>query len=661
MGVTISADGLSVIHQGSGGEAAATLPDVCLTTMGNSTVAVAYGNNAKSADLADGSATVMADGGQSLAIKGSSFSKSTGDAGGDKKGVTSGTIEAEAKFISASPTVKIEGKGVCRLSDQMSMNKANTMCLGGAQNPSVSVSKDEVGTFSFTLRCRYPSEGEPFKNAGFTIKDDKGKELSSGVTDNKGEAVISDMPPGTTCHVVYQESQDPFMLKDKRLYNRYRRSFLGDDDFFECALGSSNLFWRAGTSRASQEPFDFEVAFLPVLKCHILSSVTFNATEEVVQGIVNNLQLLSVQESPSLLSKLTVFVGISVLQDKEGGVVELLASLTREETKHNLMAMLRRLGGGNVEEYIKTFKWDEVNQRITKETLEFIEKTQVSMQALQHYASVHRGYTAYEESFAKQIDQLKVMKSKLTDWYQDVVKHLSERVEDIFFQADDVSVVLPHAHFSESHVLNTIVKTMRYEPNLFVDEVSNWSNNSRKRYIFQIGERGGSNWKDFEDYAKDSMKHNGIPRENIFTEYPKADVNGCYNQPTSNSLAKLDKFCRIDIPVHGNSSGPIDAGKAITVAALTKTLMDAGLKEVGVLRLDSCNVGDGPFLFLLQNHFRDKGIKVGYFAAPNGLLNITHLPLTDIRPVWKLPFIGDSWSVRKGTLDIAFPGTRYVS
>lgn len=45
------------------------------------------------------------------------------------KGTASGTIEAEAKFISASPTVKIEGKGVCRLSDQMTMNNGNTLCL----------------------------------------------------------------------------------------------------------------------------------------------------------------------------------------------------------------------------------------------------------------------------------------------------------------------------------------------------------------------------------------------------------------------------------------------------------------------------------------------------------------------------------------------------
>ncbi|WP_299015588.1 PAAR-like domain-containing protein, partial [uncultured Photobacterium sp.] len=58
MGVTVCADGLSVVHKGSGGEANATLPDVCLTTVGKSVVPIPYGNNAKSADLADGSTTV---------------------------------------------------------------------------------------------------------------------------------------------------------------------------------------------------------------------------------------------------------------------------------------------------------------------------------------------------------------------------------------------------------------------------------------------------------------------------------------------------------------------------------------------------------------------------------------------------------------------------
>ncbi len=110
------------------------------------------------------------DGGNSVAIKGSKFSKSTGDSGGDKKGVASGTIEGEAEFISASPTVKFEGAGVCRLSDQMTMNKANTMCLGGAQNPSVTVTEDAEGTYTVDVKCRYP-DSTAFKNADFDITD----------------------------------------------------------------------------------------------------------------------------------------------------------------------------------------------------------------------------------------------------------------------------------------------------------------------------------------------------------------------------------------------------------------------------------------------------------------------------------------------------------
>ncbi|NRF28637.1 PAAR-like domain-containing protein [Vibrio coralliilyticus] len=205
MGVTVCANGLSVVHKGSGGEANATLPDVCLTTVGNAVVPIPYGNNAKSADLADGTTTVSMDGGNSIAIKGSKFAASTGDAGGDKKGVASGTIEAEAEFISASPTVSMEGKGVCRLSDQMTMNKANTMCLGGAQNPSVTVTEDANGTFTVDLEYRYP-DGDPVYKADFKIIDGNGGE-HVGSLNEKGKASISGLPPG---------SIDLFLGEDKR-------------------------------------------------------------------------------------------------------------------------------------------------------------------------------------------------------------------------------------------------------------------------------------------------------------------------------------------------------------------------------------------------------------------------------------------------------------
>jgi hypothetical protein len=84
-----------------------------------------------SSDLANGSTTVKADGGNMIAIKGCEFSRCTGDEAGTAGGVKSGTFGKEAKFILYSFDVKIEGQNACRLADKMTMNHENTMCLGG--------------------------------------------------------------------------------------------------------------------------------------------------------------------------------------------------------------------------------------------------------------------------------------------------------------------------------------------------------------------------------------------------------------------------------------------------------------------------------------------------------------------------------------------------
>ncbi|MCP3927410.1 MAG: DUF4150 domain-containing protein [Desulfobacterales bacterium] len=132
MSVTVAAnDGLTICHIGSGGKAIATVPDICLTTVGNAAVPIPYPNMAETADLADGSETVTADGGNSIAIEGCTFSKSSGDEAGDQKGLSSGEIQGEAEFVSFSPDVTIEGKAVARLSDQMILNKGNTICMSG--------------------------------------------------------------------------------------------------------------------------------------------------------------------------------------------------------------------------------------------------------------------------------------------------------------------------------------------------------------------------------------------------------------------------------------------------------------------------------------------------------------------------------------------------
>jgi len=137
MAPTVTVNGLTLCHQGSGGIATSTLPDICKTPTPVGPVDIAYVNIAMDKDLAGGSGTVNADGGNSIAIEGCTFSKSVGDEPGSNGGVSSGVNLGEASFISFSPDVTIEGKAVCRLSDKMMMNKENSACMGGIVIPPV--------------------------------------------------------------------------------------------------------------------------------------------------------------------------------------------------------------------------------------------------------------------------------------------------------------------------------------------------------------------------------------------------------------------------------------------------------------------------------------------------------------------------------------------
>jgi uncharacterized Zn-binding protein involved in type VI secretion len=134
--VTVNINGLSAIHQLSNGIATATAPDVCLTPGPGGPVPVPYPNIAMSSDLVQGTTSITLDGAPA-AIFGSKFVKSTGDEPGSLGGVLSAVFIMEASFISFSPTVLLDGKPACRLSDKMLMNKTNTFCMNGVLNPGV--------------------------------------------------------------------------------------------------------------------------------------------------------------------------------------------------------------------------------------------------------------------------------------------------------------------------------------------------------------------------------------------------------------------------------------------------------------------------------------------------------------------------------------------
>ena len=105
------------------------MPDVCKTP--DKGIPIPYQNEAYSSDLAQGTTTVFADGGNMIANLGSRFAKSVYDEGGSMGGVVSGTHKAEAEWITHSFDVFFEKNPACRLTDKMFHNHRNTVNLSG--------------------------------------------------------------------------------------------------------------------------------------------------------------------------------------------------------------------------------------------------------------------------------------------------------------------------------------------------------------------------------------------------------------------------------------------------------------------------------------------------------------------------------------------------
>ncbi|MFN0113196.1 MAG: PAAR-like domain-containing protein [Paracoccaceae bacterium] len=130
MPVTVNVNDMSLSHKASMGIAMATVPDVCKTPAPPAPpVPIPYPNIAQSSTLSGGTTTVKADGGQMCANQPSKYDMSNGDEAGVLGGVVSGVNMKAAEWILFSFNVDLEGKGACRLSDKMTNNNKNTVCL----------------------------------------------------------------------------------------------------------------------------------------------------------------------------------------------------------------------------------------------------------------------------------------------------------------------------------------------------------------------------------------------------------------------------------------------------------------------------------------------------------------------------------------------------
>ena len=120
MGTTVVVNYMTASHKGSGGTSP-SFPDVCKTPTPAGPVPIPYPNIAMSSDLSDGSKKVKFDG-QSVVLKSSKISRSSGDEAGTAGGVASSVNMGKAQFVNYSFDVKVEGANVCRLSDPTTQN-----------------------------------------------------------------------------------------------------------------------------------------------------------------------------------------------------------------------------------------------------------------------------------------------------------------------------------------------------------------------------------------------------------------------------------------------------------------------------------------------------------------------------------------------------------
>jgi len=234
MPVTVNINNLSLIHKQSTGFSAASLPDVCKTPSPGGPVPLPYPNVALATDLAKGTTTVKADGGNMCAIYGSEFAKSTGDEPGTAGGVASSTFIKEATWITYSFDVKLEGQGACRLTDKMFHNHQNTVNAGGAVNPPLSAA-DLKAKLEQCDEAKQVYEKAKKANGGKdpTIATGPAASGMGGHTEmNAGKIVINDKNEGcqqvqTLCFELGNLSRkDEFAQAAKGLKTASRRDYI---------------------------------------------------------------------------------------------------------------------------------------------------------------------------------------------------------------------------------------------------------------------------------------------------------------------------------------------------------------------------------------------------------------------------------------------------
>ncbi|GLT19593.1 hypothetical protein GCM10007938_33750 [Vibrio zhanjiangensis] len=193
--------------------------------------------------------------------------------------------------------------------------------------------------------------------------------------------------------------------------------------------------------------------------------------------------------------------------------------------------------------------------------------------------------------------------------------------------------------------------------------LNNWVSSGNYRHVLLLGK--GRPESLFRHYGENVKSRYGIPAGNMASDGDIASyrLSGMFPRASSGQLSSLTFNHRLDIVAHGNPYGPICSDQSgfetsLTPSGLARKLFDLGLRQVGVLKIQSCNLGGGFYLGKLDQELKKAGINVGFLAAPKGyLVQLPRLPRAVFSPFPN--FRPDRYEVISTGLHQGFPGTRY--
>ena len=195
------------------------------------------------------------------------------------------------------------------------------------------------------------------------------------------------------------------------------------------------------------------------------------------------------------------------------------------------------------------------------------------------------------------------------------------------------------------------------------NSAKNWTTSGEHRYSLLIGR--GQPQHIFSHYAKNIQHRYGVPAKNLFSDgnIASSSLSELFPKANNNQLAHLRFSDRLDLIAHGSPYGPVGHGQCsvehnLSASELALQLFQLGLRELGVLKLQSCNTGGGFYLNQLKNELEKLSIRVGFLSAPTGyLMQLPGLTRTVLNPF--PTFSKDRYEVIKTGYHLGFNGTRY--